>query len=261
MRGIITILFFMLIFSGVASAQTGEDIFYTKCAGCHKIGGGDLSGPDLQGVTDRRDIQWIKTIITNPDKLVQENDPTMMELIARYGFQMPNLGVSDEEADKIIEYLKGFSAGAPRETPVEKQPAEQPSAPAVEGDPISGKMYFTGEKRFSAGGPPCISCHSARGAGIQGGTLAPDLSDLYGKLGEKGLRGVLQTLQFPVMKDVYKNKKLSEEEIADMIAFFKETGSKAQKKQVKSGGMYPISGVMLFLVAMGIIWLYSRRVK
>ncbi len=261
MQKIIIILFFMLILSGVASAQTGEELFYSKCAGCHKIGGGDLSGPDLKGVTDKRDIQWLKTIITDPDKLVQENDPIMMDLISRYGFQMPNLGVSDEEADKIIEYLKGFSTGTPESTPEQGPSPQQPPATTLPGNPDIGRMYFTGERKFAEGGPPCISCHSAAGADIQGGTLAPDLSNLYQRLGENGVRGVLQSLQFPVMKDVYKDKSLTEDEIADLTAFFKEMSGENVKKSVKAGGIYPLSGVVLFLIAMLIIGLYSRRVK
>src|SRR3954468_18615382 len=38
----------------------GKDVFAAKgCNGCHKIGGGKLVGPDLKGVTGRRDKEWI----------------------------------------------------------------------------------------------------------------------------------------------------------------------------------------------------------
>ncbi|MBI4607901.1 MAG: cytochrome c [Candidatus Rokubacteria bacterium] len=40
------------------SPVEGQAIFQEKCVSCHTIGGGRLVGPDLQGVTARRDREW-----------------------------------------------------------------------------------------------------------------------------------------------------------------------------------------------------------
>jgi|Deesub1362B_J571_1020462.scaffolds.fasta_scaffold00022_134 mono/diheme cytochrome c family protein len=260
------IFFVFLIFTlDIVYAQSGEELYSAKCAGCHTIGGGDLAGPDLLGVTDRRDTEWLIRVIVEPDKLAAENDPIQMELISKYGFQMPNLGVTEDEAVKIIEYLKQFSATEPRpeetqtvqeiqETPVEKTPEPVPSSAS---DPELGKALFVGKKRFVNGGAPCISCHSVNSAGISGGSLATDLSDLYTRLGDKGVYGALKSLQFPVMKDIYAGKRLTDDEIAALIEFFKE----AAESKERSTTIYPMSGLGLFLLAMIVAAIYYGRVK
>ena len=51
------ILFFSLLFALCfhASAEVnGEQLFKTNCTACHTIGGGRLVGPDLIGVTNKR---------------------------------------------------------------------------------------------------------------------------------------------------------------------------------------------------------------
>ncbi len=40
-------------------AEEGETIFQAQCAACHTIGGGPLVGPDLLGVTERRENDWL----------------------------------------------------------------------------------------------------------------------------------------------------------------------------------------------------------
>jgi len=239
------VLALLLVCSAEVYAQ-GEEIFAEKCAGCHSIGGGDLAGPDLEGITERREIEWLVTEITEPEKLESERDPIKLELVERYGMRMPNLGISRDEALLIIEYLGGGSA--------ETGEAETET---VEGDPELGKKLFTGEERFEKGGAPCIACHSVNRAGISGGSIASDLSDIYAKIGGKGLSGALKGLQFPVMKDAYADKKLTDEEIAALVAFLKE----ASESQEEAGTMYPLSGIAVFVVLLLIAAIYYRRVE
>ena len=254
----IAFLIVSIIVVGAVTAKTGEEIFSEKCSGCHTIGGGDVAGPDLAGVTERRDKEWLIRIITEPDKLASENDPIMQELIAKYGFQMPNLGVTREEAELIIDFLSQFSGeGKPSETATPTATATPEETPQpIAGDPVVGKKLFLGEERFQNGGPPCISCHSVRNAGINGGTLAKDLSGLYSRLGERGLQGALKSLQFPVMKDVFAGKSLTDDEIADLIAFFRETEQGSPKAD-----QYPLSGFAVFLIAIIVAGVYYGRVK
>lgn len=50
-------------------AEEGEYIFRQKCSACHTIGEGDKpTGPDLAGVMERRDRQWLTSFITDPGK-------------------------------------------------------------------------------------------------------------------------------------------------------------------------------------------------
>ncbi len=57
------------------SADEGEQIFEGNCIACHTVGQGDLVGPDLKGVTTRRDRDWLTRWISAPDVMLDEGDP------------------------------------------------------------------------------------------------------------------------------------------------------------------------------------------
>ena len=86
--------------------EEGKGLFQSKgCVGCHTIGKGKLTGPDLKGVTQRRSEEWLKKWIKSPDTMVF-TDPTAKELLKQYLTPMPNLGLTDEEVNALISYLK-----------------------------------------------------------------------------------------------------------------------------------------------------------
>ncbi len=96
----------------------GEALFIKACAPCHTVGRGDFVGPDLKGVTARRDRAWLIRYLVAPDVLRNKKDPIAVELDAKYkGVSMPNLGLSEVDAGDIIVYLdaqmKRLSAQAP----------------------------------------------------------------------------------------------------------------------------------------------------
>ena len=81
--------------------------FESKCASCHAVGGGDRIGPDLGGVTGRRDPAWLARYIREPDKMLAEGDPTATKLFAQYKqVPMPNLGLGGEDVTLLIAYLE-----------------------------------------------------------------------------------------------------------------------------------------------------------
>jgi len=91
-------------------AGSGATLFEQKCTACHTIGGGVRVGPDLAGVTERRPEAWLLQFITAPDKLFAARDPTATALLKQFNqIQMPNLGVTEEEAHALIAHLR--SAG------------------------------------------------------------------------------------------------------------------------------------------------------
>jgi protein SCO1 len=97
--------------TGVAEAATlkidkGEYLFSTRCAVCHTIGQGDKVGPDLLGVTSRRDLTWLRRYIAVPDKMLAENDPIAVSLFKKYQeVRMPNEGLHDMDVATLIEYI------------------------------------------------------------------------------------------------------------------------------------------------------------
>lgn len=205
------------------AAQEGKAIFQQKCSSCHTIGGGKLVGPDLQGVTARRDAGWLKRFIAAPDKMFAAEDPLALQLLAENNnIPMPALGLKDSEVAAILAYLEDPSAAPPD---------DQTSAVALpEGRALAGQNLFTGEARLANGGPPCLACHTVSGYGwLEGGRLGPDLTQVIQRYGEAGLAANLNQITFPTMQGPFLNRPFTPQEQADLIAFF--TWSNAQATQ------------------------------
>lgn len=93
-------------------AERGEELFRTRgCTACHTLGQGKKVGPDLRGVTERRDFEWTYHMVTNPDSMVK-NDPDARQLLNEYLVPMSDQNVSPEQFRAIYEYLRAESRGA-----------------------------------------------------------------------------------------------------------------------------------------------------
>jgi protein SCO1 len=88
------------------SAHPGEAIFLRACASCHTIGLGERFAPDLAAVTLRRDPEWLRRFIMDPDLMLASGDPTAALLNRDYpDVMMPNLGLGPQDADDLVSYL------------------------------------------------------------------------------------------------------------------------------------------------------------
>jgi len=274
-KSLLLLLVLSLLLPAVAKADTGKELFEKQCAGCHTIGGGDSGGPDLKGVASRRSASWLERLIVEPDKLSGEKDPAQLELVKKYGMEMPNLGVSRDDAKKIVAFLQGGAAPAKESAakastapetaaqesaaaPAAGQPAPAAEVPATPEMIAAGKALFSGKTPFSKGGAPCLACHAFSYPGLQGGNLAADLTGLYARLGAQGVRGVLKSLKFPVMKKVYAERPLTDQEADALIAFLKDASSRKGEGDTHA---FPQSGVALFAVCMVGLTLYKRRIR
>jgi copper(I)-binding protein/cytochrome oxidase Cu insertion factor (SCO1/SenC/PrrC family) len=123
------------------SIPRGEQIFRTRCATCHSVTGNELAGalgPDLLGVTQRRDMEWILNWLKAPDQMLKKEDPIAMELYKRYNnLAMPNMRLNKEEALSLIAYMddetqriRGTSAQANTAKPVTATFKVSPDKPA-----------------------------------------------------------------------------------------------------------------------------------
>lgn len=89
------------------AAMTGQEIFQENCAACHTIGKGKLVGPDLAGVTARREAGWLIRQIKEPDQLIKEKDPIALQLLQEADdVEMPPPEISEAEVVAVIAYLK-----------------------------------------------------------------------------------------------------------------------------------------------------------
>ena len=84
----------------------GQALFIKACAGCHTIGNGDRVGPDLKGLTSRRERPWLSRMMIEPHKLLAEKDPTALALVRRFkAVRMPVLGLSENDVADLIAYI------------------------------------------------------------------------------------------------------------------------------------------------------------
>ncbi|MGC8855335.1 MAG: c-type cytochrome [Anaerolineae bacterium] len=119
----------------------GQALFKTKCAACHTIGGGKLVGPDLQGVTTRRDASWLARWIKEPDKMLAEGDAIATQLLAENNnVAMPNLALSDAEVADLIAYFQsvdGTAASTPQPTAASALTFRRPPNTPITGCPFT----------------------------------------------------------------------------------------------------------------------------
>jgi mono/diheme cytochrome c family protein len=259
--GVLSLLLILPLFlSGPAWADSGKKLFDNECAGCHTIGGGDSGGPDLKGVTGKRSAVWLERVIVEPDKLTADKDPIQLWLVKQYGGEMPNLGISRNDAKKIIAYLQNVSpATLSSGTAPSAEPAPKPVEIVVAPELVAqGKALFTGGKSFANGGAPCTACHGFGNAGVTGGTLAVDLGKRMEAVGEQGFRGMLKGLNFPIMRQMYADKPLTEEEITSLVVFAKDA---VAHKAAPAGMYYPATGVGVFVCLIVGLTLYKRRIR
>jgi mono/diheme cytochrome c family protein len=212
----------------------------------------------------RRSAEWLLQVITAPELLTAKKDPTQLELTRKFGMEMPNLGIGRDDALKIVSFLGGATPPAGGEAP---GPAPTAAAPSQEVKPegsvatpallSTGRALFTGKESFAKGGAPCASCHSLRYPGINGGTLAADLTGLYTKMGEGGVRGVLKSLSFPVMRNIYAQRSLSDHEATALVALFQDA---AARKQAQCDP-YPLAGLGFFGFFIVVAILFKRRIR
>jgi len=104
-------------------AVRGKLSFENKCLACHSIGGGDKVGPDLYGVTKRRDAAWLTRWLRNPEEMLK-TDATAKAMLDRYKLPMPNQNAGDAEIREYIEYFRWADAN------LRPQGTEQPQRAA-----------------------------------------------------------------------------------------------------------------------------------
>ena len=93
------------------NARQGKKLFQ-ECAACHTIGGGRLVGPDLKGVNERRDKEWLYSFIRNSQAMIQAGDPIAVELFNEYNkVPMASYDYTDEQIESILTYISAKSEG------------------------------------------------------------------------------------------------------------------------------------------------------
>ncbi len=251
--GLIGVATLLLLIAPVAAQDTtaGEQAYVASCAGCHGADGSGIAGafPPLVDNPRSLDTAYVSDVIKNG-----LSGPITVNGVD-YDASMPPFGnLGDTVVADIAAYLAtnfqteppdtATSTTAPEPTDtVTTTTAPEPTdtattttapeptdtattttsvPPPSAGDADRGEDLFLGSTSFENGGTACQACHSAGGRGSLGGqSMGPDLTNVVDNFGgESGLVGVLGAPAFPVMRELYADKPLTDQERADLAAYF-----------------------------------------
>lgn len=216
--------------------SAGKTVFMNQCSICH---GADGSGktPMAQSLNVTIPDYRSETVqsLTDEDikKVITEGKGTMP----------PVANLSAEDINNVIAFIRSF-------------PLQQPEQAFIEGSAVRGEELFTGRISFKNGGPPCFACHAVSGLPFPGGgTLGPNLTRTYSKLGPEGLSTALHTLFFPAMAPLYDRHLLTASERADLQAFFKQADSRSDRgNQTFAAVAIAIAGFAILLFLTWMLW-------
>jgi mono/diheme cytochrome c family protein len=240
-----------------APGQEAAQFFRQNCGSCHTVGGGRLTGPDLQGLDERKDRAWLTRFLLDPPAVLQSGDPYAAQIQQESrGVVMPKIaGMTEERAAALLDLIAA-------ESKLEKSQfaglvlSDKPFTPA---DVHQGREYFLGRQRLTNGGASCMSCHSVRDAGaLGGGRLGPDLSRVYERLqGRKALAAWLSAPATPTMKAAFVRYPLEADEIHVLTAYFEASAQRGGEDD-RSGSLafflLGLGAAAVMLVAMDSVW-------
>ncbi|GAB4239764.1 MAG: hypothetical protein Kow00109_14640 [Acidobacteriota bacterium] len=194
---------------GAASAESASpelrgaaQLYVSRCSGCHTVGEGPLSGPDLINST-----RWPSADLAQAVRRMQRNVGPM----------------SEEEIGLLVDFLKSPEV----QTYIAREREEFAKRFAARLEPASAKVgqgLFFGTRPLTNGGLPCSACHRVNG---EGGTLGVDLTQVLARMGETPLRSAIEQSSFKIMRAAYRDRPITRQEALHLTAFFQEVGEAA----------------------------------
>jgi len=122
------LLILISLFGFRVEAQDDGQQLFQVCSACDTIGKGKLIGPDLQGVTDRLDRDWLKSFILNSQEVIAAGDEYAVQQFEAYNkIPMPPNDLSDAQLEVLLNYITNYdpnATAAPAEEVVGEDPTE-----------------------------------------------------------------------------------------------------------------------------------------
>jgi len=126
--------FYLLLQS--AQAQNAPPPEWAVCGACHTIGKGKLIGPDLKGVTERREEAWLYSFIKASQTMVQNGDEVAVKVFEEYNkIPMPDNDYTDDQIAALLAYIENYDETAVAAEP-EKVSEEQGVEDHGETEPV-----------------------------------------------------------------------------------------------------------------------------
>jgi len=246
-----------LLLPETARAESGEQIFQTRCIACHTVGGGRRVGPDLKGVSGRRSEEWIIKFVQSSQAMIAAGDPEAAKLLDEYKIQMPDQTLTAAEVKSVIEYTDGGAAAAAA-APASEFPKATPE------EVVLGQRLFVGTERLANGGPSCNSCHDVTNdAIISGGVLATQLTTVFTKLGGGGVRAILGSPPFPVMQKAYDGRPLLPAETNALVGFLEKANEGQKDHMPRDTGIKlfggGVGGALFLAGCYSMVWRKRKR--
>jgi nitrite reductase (NO-forming) len=94
-------------------AVQGKLAFESKCLACHSMGQGPKMGPDLAGVTQRRNEDWLARWLKSPEQMLKTDADAQAMLKQFNNIPMPNQNLSDAEVKQYISFFRWFDSQPP----------------------------------------------------------------------------------------------------------------------------------------------------
>jgi mono/diheme cytochrome c family protein len=206
-----------LVARGADSTEAAA-IFNQRCTACHTFGHGVKVGPDLKGVTVRRQRQWIRNFVRGSSTVIAGGDPTAAALFEQFKQQrMPDWSdLSEAQVDAIMEWFA--SDGPEHQQPPEERPARLASVAEID----AGRAWFAGRMRLSSGGVACGDCHRIKDDAVGfGGSLGPDLTGVYARYQDRALTAFLRRPCLARVPDSAADPYLSPDEMFALKAYLR----------------------------------------
>jgi ubiquinol-cytochrome c reductase cytochrome c subunit len=235
----------LVLFAAMPAYAAENEIYAARCAACHgSAGAGRGSIPALAG---------------NP---IVDDEAAVAEIIRSGRGNMPAVSdLSDPEIAGVTSFLRSTfgtgTDGGDGEGTATTIPPEEALPP---GDADRGEAFFSGSSGLENGGSPCAACHIAGAAGRIAGPriLGTDLTDLSTRAGgAAGVGAMLEAPAFPVMAAAYDGRPLTEQERADLGAYFERLAAEGAPDDPALAGRLWIIGAaaaLALFALMGLLW-------
>jgi cytochrome c553 len=218
------------------NAPAAEDLiarkFVQMCAGCHTIGGGKRTGPDL--VTS---IAWPVPDLKKGVKNMEKNVGPM----------------TDETLDAFVALLKSPEV-KPRLTAAEQQIAAMFAARMAPASAELGAKLFRGSAPFANGGLACIACHAVDG---HGGNLGPELNGVHQKLGTTALVSAIEKAGFKIMEPAYRHHPVTAQEALHLAKYFETLNPQAPR--LATSAFLPAGAALATALLLGMTFYYRQN--
>lgn len=225
----------MALDSAASEPQLKDEVaaaYAMKCAGCHTIGGGKLTGPDLLPAR-----VWPQGELFSKVKLMEQRVGPM----------------TNDEVNGFVSLLQDARAGE-RVTIAQELASKAVAATLEPAQKSEGRRLFDGEKPLANGGIACVTCHRA---GERGGTLGPDLTLLRDRMGKVAMTSAIQQSQFRVMSGTYKDNPVTAQEAVHLAEYL--SAPELQPASGMEDNVSMIGSIVGAIALFGIVSLYRRN--